>query len=95
MHMRFTIEQKHLTDAAGKPISHLPNSTSFHSCVADSADDAVRMFIKRDHAELLGEILRLPGFHAIATVRKIEGVYTLQAAPSSQDRPVESRDEQR
>ena len=93
--MRFTLEQKHLTDAAGKPIAHLPSSTSFHSCIADSADDAVRLIIKRDDAQLLGEILTLPGFHAVATVRKSEGVYTLQAAPSSQDRPgVESRDEQ-
>lgn len=93
--MRFTIEQRHLTDAAGKPIAHLPSSTSFHSCVAANADDAVRLFIKRDSAELLGEILRLPGFHAIATIRKVAGVYTLQAAPSSQEEHLEIRDEQR
>ncbi len=92
--MRFTIEQKHLTDAAGKPIAHLPSSTSFHTCVAANVDDAVRMFIKRDNAELLGEILRLPGLHAVATVRKVEGVYTLQAAPTL-DRQPEAWEERR
>ena len=84
MGMRFTIEQRHLTDSGGKPIAHEPDSVSFHTFEADSADDAVRIFIKRDQAELLGDILRFPGFQAVATVRKIGGVYTLQVGPTSQ-----------
>ena len=84
--VRFTIEQRHLTDSIGKPIAHDPDSVSFHTFDADSADDAVRLFIKRDDAELLGNILRFPGFQAVATVRKIGGVYTLQVGPSSQTR---------
>ena len=84
--MRFTIEQRHLTDTGGKPIAHDPDSVSFHVFEATSADEAVRLFIKRDEAELLGDILRFPGFQAVATVRKVGGVYTLQVGPSSQSR---------
>jgi hypothetical protein len=84
--MRFTIEQRHLTNTAGKPVSSDPASVSFHSCEAESADEAVRLFIRRDQGELLGDILQFPGFQAVATVRKTGGVYTLQVTPSSQGR---------
>ena len=84
--MRFTIEQRHLTDGVGKAIANDPESVSFHDLEAPSADEAVRLFIKRDDAEVLGEILRFPGFQAVATVRKIGGVYTLQVSPTSQTR---------
>ncbi len=85
--MKFTIEQRqHLTDTNGKPVGYSPSSVSFHTCEADSADEAVRLFIKKDQAELLGDIVRFPGFQAVATVRKIGGVYTLQVGPSSQSR---------
>jgi hypothetical protein len=84
--MRFTIEQRHLTDSGGKPIAHDPESVSFHNLEAPTADDAVRLFIKRDEAELLGDILRFPGFQAVATVRKVGGLYTLQVGPTSESR---------
>ncbi len=85
--MRFTIEQRHLTDSVGKPIANEPDSVTFHTFEAESADEAVRLFIKRDtQAEILGDILRFPGFQAVATVRKVGGVYTLQVGPSSQRR---------
>jgi len=84
--MHFTIEQRHLTDSGGKPIAHDPESVSYHTFEANSADEAVRLFIKRDEGELLGDILKFPGFQAVATVRKVGGVYTLQVGPSSQSR---------
>ena len=84
MVMRFTIEQRHLTDATGKPVGN--ELVSFHSCDAESADEAVRLFVKKDEAEVLGSILKFPGFQAVATVRKTTGVYTLQVSPSSQNR---------
>jgi hypothetical protein len=84
--MRFTIEQRHLTDGVGKPIAHEPDAVSYHNLDAPTADEAVRLFIKRDEAELLGDILRFPGFQAVATVRKVGGVYTLQVSPTSQTR---------
>ena len=82
--MRFTIEQRHLTDAAGKPVAS--ELASFHTCDAESADEAVRLFVRKDEAEVLGSILKVPGFQAVATVRKTSGVYTLQVSPSSQNR---------
>ena len=82
--IRFTIEQRHLTDPAGKPVQN--EDASFHSCDAASADEAVRLFVKEDSAEVLGNILKFPGFQAVATVRKSSGVYTLQVSPSSQSR---------
>ncbi len=81
--MRFTIEQRHLTDVAGKPVTDAA-ALSFHSCEAADADDAVRLFVRDHSAELIGNVLRFPGFQAIATMRSPDGVFTLQVAPSSQ-----------
>jgi len=82
--IRFTIEQRHLTDGGGKPIAAEEHPVTFHTFEAESADEAVRLFVKEDHAEVIGNILKFPGFQAVATVRKVSGVYTLQVTPSSQ-----------
>lgn len=81
--MRFTIEQRHLTDVAGKPVSE-DRALSFYSCEATDADDAVRLFAHDHSAEVIGNVLRFPGFQAIATMRNANGVFTLQVAPTSQ-----------
>ena len=81
--MRFTIEQRHLTDTSGKPVAD-DRALSFHGCDANDADDAVRLFARDHSAELIGNVLRFPGFQAIATMRSAEGVFTLQVAPASQ-----------
>ena len=81
--MRFTVEQRHLTDVTGKPVAH-DRALSFHTCDANDADDAVRLFARDHSAELIGNVLRFPGFQAIATMRSAEGVFTLQVAPASQ-----------
>ena len=80
--MRFTIEQRHLTDDGGKPLPE--GSVSFHSCEASSVDEAVRLFVKKNDAEVLGSVMTFPGFQAVATVRNPSGVFTLQIGPSSQ-----------
>jgi hypothetical protein len=83
--MRFTIEERHLTDTEGRPVAETaPDSVAFHSFDAETVDDAVRLFTGRDHAELIGNVLKFPGFQAVATVRKPTGVYTLQFTPASQ-----------
>ena len=82
LEMRFTIEQRHLTDDDGKPLPQ--GSVSFHSCDAPSVDEAVRLFVKKNDAEVLGSVMTFPGFQAVATVRNTSGVFTLQVAPSSQ-----------
>ena len=72
-----------MTEADGRPVS-APDAVEFHTFDADTIDDAVRLFIKNDHAELIGNVLKFPGFQAVATVRKSSGVYTLQFTPASQ-----------
>lgn len=84
MLMRFMIEQRHLTDAGGRPVSSAAAEVSFHSMEAESALDAVRVFVEKNSGQIIGEVVKFPGFHAVATVRNPDGVYTLQVAPSSQ-----------
>jgi hypothetical protein len=84
MLMRFTVEQRHLTDANGRPVSNDASSLSFHSIEAESASDAVHSFAGENRGEVIGDILKFPGYQAVATVRNTDGVYTLQVTPSSQ-----------
>jgi hypothetical protein len=84
MLMRFTIEQRHLTDSSGRPVRSDMSPVSFHSMEAESASDAIAGFATEHRGEIIGEVKKFPGFHAIATVRNTEGVYTLQVAPASQ-----------
>jgi hypothetical protein len=82
MLMRFTIEQRHLTDEGGKPIVD-KHAVTFHTCEASSVDEAVRLFVRKEGAEVIGNVLTFPGFQAVATVRGMSGVYTLQVTPVS------------
>jgi hypothetical protein len=81
--MRFSIEQRHLTDAAGKPISRDGREVAFYVLDAESAEDAVRLHIKDRDAEVIGNVMKFPGFQAVATMRNAGGVYTLQVSPAS------------
>ena len=81
--MRFTVEERHLTEADGKPVASAAE-VEFNTVDAENIDDAVRLYIKKDDAELIGNVLKFPGFQAVATVRKASGVYTLQFTPASQ-----------
>ena len=83
MLMKFSIEERHLTDAAGKPVARESGHVAFHVFEAESADDAVRVYVTDTHAEVIGNILKFPGFQAVATVRNPNGVYTLQVSPAS------------
>jgi len=81
--MRFTVEERHLTDMSGRPVA-APGVVQFHQCDGETLDDAVRLFVRDAQAELMGDVLKFPGFQAVATVRKATGVYTLQFTPSSE-----------
>ena len=83
MAMRFTVEERHLTDANGRPVS-APGAVAFHPWDAENIDEAVDSYIIQGAAELIGNVLKFPGFQAVATVRKASGVYTLQFTPASQ-----------
>lgn len=82
--MRFTVEERHLTEADGRPVASPAAEVEFNTVDAENIDDAVRLYIKKDDAELIGNVLKFPGFQAVATVRKASGVYTLQFTPASQ-----------
>jgi hypothetical protein len=87
--MRFTIEERHLTDTEGRPVaSGSPDSVAFHSFDAPTIDEAVGLYVQRDQAEIIGSVLKFPGFQAVATIRKATGVYTLQFTPASQQHRV-------
>jgi hypothetical protein len=81
--MHFTIEQRHLTDDSGRPVK-AADAVAFFRCEAETADDAVRIFVRDHTAEIIGNVLRFPGFQAVATMRSTTGVYTIQVSPTSQ-----------
>ena len=81
--MRFTVEERHLTDEDGRLVN-MPDAVEFHTFEAETVDDAVRLYVHEDSAELIGDVLKFPGAQAVATVRKASGVYTLQFTPASQ-----------
>jgi len=85
MLIKFTIEQRHLTDQTGKPVRDDPGSVSFHTFEAENVEAAVQLFVSSKRGEVIGNVLKFPGFHAVATVRDVNGVYTLQVSPSSQN----------
>jgi hypothetical protein len=83
--IRFTIEERHLTDEDGRPVTATAvDAVAFHSFEAATVDDAVRLYVGKDDAQLIGNVLKFPGFQAVATIRKASGVYTLQFTPASQ-----------
>ena len=81
--MRFSIEQRHLTDAAGKPVTRDGREVSFQVLEAESIDDAVSLYIRDRSGEVIGSVMKFPGFQAVATMRNADGVYTLQFSPAS------------
>ncbi|HEX6640001.1 MAG TPA: hypothetical protein VF215_02755 [Thermoanaerobaculia bacterium] len=83
MMIRFTIEERHLTDVEGRPVV-AADAVAFHTYDAETVDDAVRLYVRDGKAELIGGVLKFPGFQAVATIRKASGVYTLQFTPASQ-----------
>ena len=81
--IRFTVEERHLTDMDGRPVTG-PDDLAFHTFEAENVDDAVGLYITDGGAELIGDVLKFPGFQAVATIRKATGVYTAQFTPASQ-----------
>ena len=80
--MRFTIEQRHLTDEGGKPVTG-STAVTFHSIEAETVADVVNLFVSQHDAEVIGNVLTFPGFQAVVTARDDSGVYTLQVTPAS------------
>jgi hypothetical protein len=87
--IRFTVEERHLTDMDGRPVTGADN-LAFHTFEAETIDDAVGQYMSHGSAELIGTVLKFPGFQAVATIRKATGVYTVQFTPASQGFPLPS-----
>jgi hypothetical protein len=85
MMMRFTIEQRPLTDPSGRPAANDREAVAFHHCEAESAGDAIHRFLMANDGNMVGDIVKFPGLQAVGTVRLAGGVYTLQVTPSSQN----------
>jgi hypothetical protein len=81
--IRFVVEERHLTDTNGRPVAG-PAELAFHTFEAENIDAAVGLYMTDGGAELIGDVLKFPGFQAVATIRKPSGVYTVQFTPASQ-----------
>lgn len=87
--VKFQIEQVDLTDEAGQVIS-AGKVVRFHTVEANTPDDALASFLEADSAVIVGDVLKLPGFQAIATARRANRVYTLQLHPATDRIPIRS-----
>ena len=80
--VKFRVEQIFLTDETGK-VTPVGQVRVYHLLEAETVDEALFAFVKKDGAEIVGDVLKLPGFQAIATARRQNHVYTLQLLPVS------------
>lgn len=81
--MRFRVEQIFLTDDEGRVIPSSGRSPLYHLLEAATVDDLLTAFVKQRGGVIVGEVLKFPGFQAVATVRDEQSVYTLQVLPST------------
>jgi len=80
--MRFVVEERHLTDGDGRPVN-AAEEVEFRTVDAETVDAAIGSYVLGEPAELIGDVLKFPGFQAVATVRKATGVYTVQLTPAT------------
>jgi len=80
--MKFRLEQIYLTDGEGRVI---PAGTrvDFHVVDAVSVEQALETFVSNDGANVIGKILKMAGLQAVATARRANSLYTIQALPAS------------
>ena len=81
--MRFRVEQIYLTDESGRIVPAPGRHPLFYLLEATSVDQLLDSFVSQNGGEIVGEVLRFPGFQAIATVKRDQSVYTLQILPAS------------
>lgn len=79
--MRFRIAKTDLTDEAGKILPAV--EVSHHILEAENVDAAIHDFVRADQAQVMGDVLKFPGFQAVVTVRRQNHVYTLELNPVS------------
>lgn len=83
--MQFDVEKTQLADRPFEPLRNRLD-VSFHHAEAKDVDEALRLFIRKDHSLLVGEVQKFPGSQIVATVRKDQRIYMLQLSPRDEDR---------
>ena len=79
--VRFTVEQIHLIDARGQCVT--PTEPQYFMVEADSVDAALQDFLALSAATLIGNVLKYPSSHAIATARAGDTVFTVEIMPGT------------
>ena len=82
--IRFVVEERHLTDMDGRPVTASGHRRLSHLRSREHRRRREPATSSDGAAELIGNVLKFPGFQAVATIRKASGVYTLQFTPASQ-----------
>lgn len=81
--MRFRVEQIYLTDQQGRVIPSNGRHPQYHVVEAATVDELIMAFVQEQGGTIVGDVLKFPGFQAVATVRNEQSVYTLQVLPST------------
>jgi len=79
--MRFRIEQTFLTNEEGAIVPSMAHEVRFHIREAATVEEALESFVHADHGQIVGNVIRFPGFQLIATARRDKSVYTLHVDP--------------
>lgn len=81
--MRFRIEQTFLTNEEGAVIPPVGHEVRLHIREAATVEEALESFVHADHGQIVGNVIRFPGFQLIATARRDKSVYTLHLDPAT------------
>ncbi len=87
--MRFEIETTPLNEISPRTDIGKPVGVEFFEVPAESAEAALKTFISRNRAQLLGEQMTL-GSETLATIRRDDGTYLIRLSPL-QETVAESR----
>jgi hypothetical protein len=77
--MRFTVEQVFLSSRDAGPAPH----PAYHVVEAETVEAALENFLSARSATVIGAVQKFPGFHAVATARSADEVFTVNLLPGS------------
>jgi hypothetical protein len=78
--MRFTVEQVFLPSSRDARPAPRP---AYHVVEAETVDAALDDFLRSCSATVIGPVQKYPGFHAVATARAADQVFTVNLLPGS------------
>lgn len=80
--MQFEVEKTQLAVPASTRSTEEFDISRFYVAEASDVDEALRLFVRKDHARIVGEVQKFPGSQLVATVRKHNKVYMVQLCPT-------------